>query len=89
MRQKILHAATCVENGRIYNLQSDIENTVEMVIQLSQFADVENTLDLLEDAFPYLNQIINSVDDDKVSMHAQNWKIKHKGGQHITYFVKL
>lgn len=69
VRQKILHAATCVENGRIYNLQSDIENTVEMVIQLSQFANVENTLNLLEDAFPYVNQIINSVDDD-IGVHA-------------------
>ncbi|XP_062613954.1 uncharacterized protein LOC134275702 isoform X2 [Saccostrea cucullata] len=59
VRQKIMHIAGCVENGRYQNLIPSIEDTIEMMIQLSQFTDIENTLNLMEEALPHLNGIIN------------------------------
>jgi AraC-like DNA-binding protein len=70
VQQKIMHIAGCVENGRYQNLIPSIEDTIEMVIQLSQFTDVENTLNLMEEAFPYLNGIITNLGDDGSSIAA-------------------
>lgn len=64
VRQKIMYLANCVENGRFHNLIGSIDNTIEMVTQLSEVTDAECTLNLLEDAFPYLNEIIHVGDYD-------------------------
>lgn len=64
VRQKIMYLANCIENGRFHNLIGSIDDTIEMVNQLSEITDAECTLNLLEDAFPYLNEIINVGDYD-------------------------
>lgn len=53
-----MYLANCVENGRFHNLIGSIDNTIEMVTQLSEVTDAECTLNLL-DAFPCLNELIN------------------------------
>lgn len=66
VRQKIMYFVNCVENGRFYNLVGSIDEIIEMVVQLLEVIDVECILNLLEDVFLYLNEIINLGDYDVV-----------------------
>lgn len=66
VRQKIMYFVNCVENGRFYNLIGSIDDIIEMVVQLLEVIDVECILNLLEDVFLYLNEIINLGDYDVV-----------------------
>uniref|UniRef100_A0A8W8MCH0 Integrase core domain-containing protein n=1 Tax=Magallana gigas TaxID=29159 RepID=A0A8W8MCH0_MAGGI len=79
VRQKIMYLANCVENGRFHNLVGSIDDTIEMVAQLSEVTDTECTLNLLEDAFPYLNEIINLGDYDAATQVCPELEHQTKG----------
>ena len=60
LRQKIVHIIQCVENSRTYSLGRDIDNTMEMISQLSTIANVDNVIELFTRGVELIDDSLNS-----------------------------
>lgn len=76
LRQKIIHIIHCVENSRTYSLSKDIDNTMEMLSQLSTLANVDDAIEFFTRGVELMDDWVNS------DIHNSNIQLsKHTGAR--------
>lgn len=65
-RQRLLHVAQSIENCRTMNIQYEIEDILTILLELSSFAPVDDSLILVEEALLSFNHTRDVPEDDPV-----------------------
>lgn len=65
VRQKLQGIVQCINNGRTFRMLEKVEETLEMMQQLSQLTDIESSLTCVSAAFTLLLQDVRQAVDDE------------------------